>query len=77
MKVEPIPHHRFTVEEYYQMGETGILAPDARVELLDGQIYDRLPIGPFHSSVETRLHALSFSKQPTTAGLFASRIRSI
>lgn len=42
------------------MGETGILAPDARVELLNGQIYDRLPIGPFHSSVETRLLPLLF-----------------
>ncbi len=30
------------------MGETGLLAPDARVELLDGQIIDMLPIGPYH-----------------------------
>lgn len=49
------PTHRFTVEEYYLMGETGILAPDARVELLDGEIIDMLPIGPFHSGVESRL----------------------
>lgn len=61
MRAEPIPHHRFTVEEYYQLGEVGILAPDARVELLDGRIYDMLPIGPFHSGVETRLQALFFS----------------
>ena len=40
--------HRFTVEEYYRMGEIGVLKPDARVELLDGQIIDRMPIGPFH-----------------------------
>ncbi len=49
------PPHRFTVEEYYRMGETGILAPDARVELLEGQIIDMLPIGPFHSGVGSRL----------------------
>ena len=30
------------------MAESGVLAPDARVELLDGQIIDMLPIGPFH-----------------------------
>lgn len=52
------PMHRFTVEEYYRMGETGILAADARVELLEGQIIDMLPIGPFHSSVGSRLHDL-------------------
>ena len=61
MKAEPIPYHLFTVEEYYRLGEAGILAPDARVELLDGRIYDMLPIGPFHSGVETGLQTLFFS----------------
>ncbi len=32
--------HRFNVKEYYRMAETGVLRPDARVELLDGQIMD-------------------------------------
>ena len=52
------PKHRFTVEEYYQMAETGILAPGARVELLEGEIVDMFPIGPFHSGVGTRLQTL-------------------
>jgi Uma2 family endonuclease len=43
--------HRFNVNEYYRMGETGVLPPDARVELLDGEIIDMSPIGPFHSGV--------------------------
>jgi Uma2 family endonuclease len=47
--------HRFSVEEYYRMGETGVLRPDARVELLDGQIIDMSPIGPSHGSVVKRL----------------------
>ena len=41
--------HRFTVAEYYGMAEAGIFAPDAHVELLEGQIIDMFPIGPFHS----------------------------
>jgi len=41
-------HHRFTVADYYRMAETGVLKPDARVELVDGRIIDMSPIGPFH-----------------------------
>jgi Uma2 family endonuclease len=52
--VEPAPH-RFTVDEYYRMGETGILHPEARVELLDGEIIDMMPIGPFHAGTVNRL----------------------
>ncbi len=34
----PLAHRRFTVDEYYRMAEVGILRPDERVELLDGEI---------------------------------------
>ncbi len=37
------------------MAETGALPPDARVELLDGQIVDMSPIGPFHGGVTNYL----------------------
>jgi Uma2 family endonuclease len=47
--------HRFTVAEYYRMAETGLLRPDARVELLDGKIIDMPPIGSFHGGSVNRL----------------------
>jgi len=47
--------HRFNVKEYYRMAETGVLRPNARVELLDGRIIDMSPIGPFHGGLVNRL----------------------
>lgn len=37
------------------MAEVGVIARGARVELLDGQLVDMMPIGPFHSGVVDRL----------------------
>lgn len=37
------------------MAETGVLRPDARVELLDGEIIDTSLIGPFHGGVTNYL----------------------
>ena len=53
--MKPPTLHQFTVEEYHRLAETGILAPDARVELIDGAIHDMSPIGPFHGGIVTRL----------------------
>ena len=50
-----VTKHRFSVEDYYRMAKTGLLGPDARVELLDGEIVDMSPIGPFHAGVVSRL----------------------
>jgi Uma2 family endonuclease len=47
--------HRFSVTDYHRMAETGVLRPDARVELLDGKIIDMSPIGPFHGGLVKRL----------------------
>jgi Uma2 family endonuclease len=41
--------HRFTVAEYHRMAETGMLASDARVELIEGEIIDMPPIGSPHA----------------------------
>lgn len=50
--------HRITVDEYYRMAEVGLLAPDARVELIEGEIIDMAPIGPRHGSVVNDLTRL-------------------
>jgi Uma2 family endonuclease len=47
--------HRITVEDYYRMAEIGVLAPDARVELIEGEIIDMAPIGPDHAAVVDRI----------------------
>jgi Uma2 family endonuclease len=51
----PEKQHRFSVTDYYRMAEAGVLGPDARVELLHGQVIDMSPIGPFHGSVTKQL----------------------
>jgi Uma2 family endonuclease len=47
--------HRITVEEYHRMAEVGLLAPDARVELIEGEIIDMPPIGSRHAAAVNRL----------------------
>jgi Uma2 family endonuclease len=45
---------RFTVAEYYQMAEAGILRPDERVELIRGEIRVMCPQGPVHAAGGSR-----------------------
>ena len=40
---------RLSVEDYFALGEAGVLDEDDRVELLDGRLIDMPPIGPSHS----------------------------
>lgn len=48
--------HRFSVQDYHRMAEAGVLKSDARVELLDGEIIDISPVGPFHGGVANYLN---------------------
>jgi len=43
--------HLIDVQQYYRMAEVGLLAPDARVELIEGEIIDMAPIGSNHAGV--------------------------
>jgi Uma2 family endonuclease len=40
----------FTIEEYTRMSQAGILHPDERTELIDGEIYSTAPIGSWHAA---------------------------
>jgi Uma2 family endonuclease len=46
------------VSEYHQMAEAGILDPDERVELIDGQIFKMAAKGTAHSATTSRTEKL-------------------
>ncbi len=54
MAVHPT-RRRFTVAEYHQMAEAGILGEDDRVELIEGEIVEMAPIGRRHAGRVARL----------------------
>jgi Uma2 family endonuclease len=47
--------HWLTVDDYYRMAEVGILDPEARVELIEGEIIDMAPPGSPHAATVTYL----------------------
>lgn len=51
-----VQRYRFTVDQYHQMGDAGIFRPECRVELVDGEIFEMSPIGPWHAGVVNRLN---------------------
>jgi Uma2 family endonuclease len=53
-----ITRHRLTVDDYYRMAEVGVLAHDARVELIEGEIIDMAPMGTKHSAAIRHLAQL-------------------
>jgi Uma2 family endonuclease len=42
--------HRITADDYHLMATAGILGPDARVELIDGEVIDRAPMKNRHAA---------------------------
>ena len=50
--------HPISAEEYLRMGEAGVFAPEARLELIEGEIVEVAPIHPPHAACVTRLTEL-------------------
>lgn len=57
--VEPTsPDRRITVAEYYDMPRTGLIEPDERVELIEGEVIRMPPIGDRHGGAVEELTEL-------------------
>lgn len=50
--------HRVDVQEYLRMAEAGVFGPEARLELIEGEIIEMAPIGSWHAGVVNRLNRL-------------------
>jgi Uma2 family endonuclease len=55
MSIDLVARYHFTVDEYHRMGEAGVFAEDARVELINGEIVEMTPIGSRHAALVRRL----------------------
>jgi Uma2 family endonuclease len=52
---EGLERRAFTVAEIWRMVETGIIAPDERFELIEGELVPMSPKGPVHEAVKSAL----------------------
>jgi Uma2 family endonuclease len=50
-----MPCHRWTVDEYHKMARAGLLDETDRVELIEGEMIDRAPIGSRHAYLVDKL----------------------
>jgi Uma2 family endonuclease len=64
---ELLRRHRLTVDEYHRLPGAGVLAQDARVELIEGEVVDMAPMRSRHASVVARLMAALASQAATRA----------
>ena len=48
----------WSVADFHRMGETGFLDPEARLELIEGELFEMAPIGSFHAGTADILTGL-------------------
>ena len=65
---------RLDVDAYHRMAGAGILKPDDRVELIDGEIIDRAPIGSEHAGTTIRFNRLL--APAAASGIVTAAVRS-
>jgi Uma2 family endonuclease len=54
----PLKRHRMKADDYQRLGSIGVLPPDLRVELIDGEIIEMAPIGSRHWAMVNRIAKL-------------------
>ena len=57
-----VHRHQFTVDDFAKMVQSGILAEDARVELIDGEVREVPPIDSLHAAIVNRLNTILTEK---------------
>lgn len=62
-----------TADEYERMGEAGIFGGDARLELIEGEIYQMSPIGSLHAGC---VAALTFILSKLAQGNFIVQVQN-
>jgi len=70
--VESPARHPISVREYFRMGATGALDPEARIELIDGELFDMPPIGSSHAGRVNRFIRL-FSRAVGDAAIVSAQ----
>jgi Uma2 family endonuclease len=65
ISLEPLPVHRFSVEQYHRMIDAGVLAENDRVELLEGRIVDKMTHKPPHDVSVSLAHEQLDGCRPT------------
>jgi Uma2 family endonuclease len=75
--IAPLPaSHRFTVDDYHRMVESGVLKEDDRVELLNGEIIDTAPLSSQHNAQVMKLADLFYQhRKPAIQIMVQSSIR--
>ena len=74
--MEDVPRrHRITVDEYHRMAQAGLIAANARVELIEGVIVDMPPIGSRHMAAVNRLNSLLVHAVSLVDGLTLIRVQ--
>ena len=58
LRTDWVSRHKLTVDDYYRLGEVGILGEDDRVELIAGEIIDMAPMGSRHAGIINKIARL-------------------
>ena len=56
-----VKYRQYSIEDYYKMAEFGIIKPNEKLELINGEIYVKRKQTPKHSAYKTRINRLFFT----------------